>query len=265
MKVIGRAILRALTITLLGACPFLLQAQEIGIGSDDDKPLEERIVYNHQNTLNAAIHSQGFGGGFKIGRIKSIYKTVNWEAEVVSLHSLKEIKTINVSEYYTRPYVYGKLNSIYVARFGYGQERRIYGKPYWGGIETRWTYEVGASLALLKPYYYYVTVYHSTGNGSYQEVIDEQTFENHDQWLTIIGRSAFTKGLGETKLSPGVHASAGLSFEIGKQRTRVQAINVKVVAEGFPMGVPIMDAQRNKWFYLTFDLSYNWGSRFNKY
>jgi len=251
--------------TLLGACPFLLPAQNIDIQNDDDKPLEERLIYTRQNSTNVAIHSQGFGLGFKIGKIKSIYKTVNWEAEVVSLRSLKEIKTINVTEYFTRPYVYGKLNSVFVVRLGYGQERRIFGKPYWGGIETRWTYEVGASLALLKPYYYYVIVYQPTDGSSYQEVIDEQTFENHEQWLNIIGRSAFTKGLGETKLSPGAHASVGLNFEIGKQRTRVQAINVKAVVEGFPMGTPIMEAQRNKWLYLTLHLSYNWGSRFNKY
>lgn len=262
MTAFRRTILRITLLTLFGACSFGLSAQNIDIQSESDKPLEEKLVYTRQNSINAAIHSQGFGLGFKIGKIKTIDKTTNWEAEVVSLHSLKEIKTINVSEYYTRPYVYGKLNYVYVLRFGYGQERRIFGKPYWGGIETRWTYEVGASLALMKPYYYYVSIYQPE---SHQEIVDEQTFEHHDQWLGIIGRSAFTKGIIETKFSPGAHASIGLSFEIGKQRTRMQAINVKAIAEGFPLGVPIMDGQRNKWFYLTLHLSYNWGSRFNKY
>lgn len=265
MSTLKPFIVRMLLLTLFGACPFLLAAQNIDIQDEDQKPLEEKLVYTRQSSGSIAIHSQGFGLGFKIGKIKSIYKTVNWEAEVVSLHSLKEIKTINVTEYYTRPYVYGKLNSVYVMRFGYGQEKRIFGKPYWGGIETSWTFEAGVSLALMKPYYYYVAIYQPISDGNYQEVIDEQTFENHDQWLGIIGRSAFTKGIVETKFSPGAHASIGLCFEIGKQRTRAQSINVKAVAEGFPMGVPIMDGQRNKWFYLTLHLSYNWGSRFNKY
>lgn len=262
MKVPRRLIWRMLLLTLFWACSFLLSAQNIDIQSENDKPIEEKLVYTRQNSINVAIHTQGFGLGFKIGKIRSIHKTTNWEAEVVSLHSLKEIKTINVSEYYTRPYVYGKLNSVYAIRFGYGQENRIFGKPYWGGIETWWTWEVGASLALMKPYYYYVSIYQPE---SHQEIIDEQTFEHHDQWLGIIGRSAFITGIAQTKLSPGAHASVGLSFEIGKQRTRLQAINVKMIAEGFPLGVPIMDGQRNKWLYLTLHLSYNWGSRFNKY
>ena len=259
-----RPVLRIVMLMLFGACAFLLPAQEIDIQSNDDKPIEERIVYSRINSTHLAIHSQGFAAGFNFGRIKSVNRTVLWQIEVASLHALKEIKTINVSTYYTRPYIYGKLNNAYVIRFGYGEERKIFGKPYWGGVETRWTFEAGASLALLKPYYYYVLVYHPTSTG-YDEVIEEQTFDQKDQWVEIIGKASFAKGLNQTKLSPGAHASVGLSFEFGKSRTRLQAIKVKAVAEGYPMSAPIMDGQRNKWFYLTLHLSYHWGSRFNKY
>ena len=161
------------------------------------------------------------------------------------------------------PYVYGKLNSVYALRFGYGNERRIYGKPYWGGVETRWNFEAGASLALLKPYYYYVVVYYPTSTG-YEEIVEEQTFDQKDQWVEIIGRAAFMKGVNQTKVSPGVHATMGLSFDFAKSRTKAQALNVDVIAEYYPLGVSIMDGQRNPWLYLTFMLSYDWGSRFNQ-
>lgn len=262
MTALRQNLLRIIMLTLFGACAFLLPAQNIDIQSEDDKPIEERLVYNHQNSLKVVIHSRGFGAGFKIGRIKSIHLVRNWEGEIVSLHSLKEIKTLNMSTYNTRPFVYGKLNSAYVIRFGYGEDRRIFGKPYWGGIETRWDYEAGASLALLKPYYYYVVTYQPNPTGGYIEKIEEQVFE---RGLDILGRSAFTKGIGETKLSPGIHASLGLGFDIGKSRTRVQSINVDAKAEFFPLGVSIMDSERNKRLFVTFMLSYNWGSRFNKY
>ena len=55
-------------------CPILLKAQEIGKGSDDIKPIEERILYSHQNSLSATLHTQGLGLSFQIGRIRSIYK-----------------------------------------------------------------------------------------------------------------------------------------------------------------------------------------------
>ena len=148
MTALRQSLLRIFMLTLFGACAFLLPAQNIDIQDEDDKPIEERLVYNHQNSYKVAIHSRGFGGGFKIGRIKSIHLVRNWEAEIVSLHSLKEIKTLNMSTYNMRPFVYGKLNYVYVLRFGYGEDRRIFGKPYWGGIETRWSL-VGLAQALL--------------------------------------------------------------------------------------------------------------------
>ena len=262
MTALRQSLLRMLMLTLFGACAFLLPAQNIDIQTDDSKPIEEKLIYTRQNTYNVAIHTRGLGAGFKIGRIRTINRTTNWEFEAVSLHSLKEIKTLNLASYNSRAFVYGKLNYAYVLRFGYGEDRRIYGKPYWGGIETRWTYEFGASLALLKPYYYFVATYEPSGTGSYIQTIKEQTFEHG---IDILGRSAFTKGLAETKLSPGVHARMGLSFDVAKTRTRAQAINIDVIAECFPLGVSIVDSERNKRFFLTFMLSYNWGSKFNNY
>ena len=262
MTALRRPLLRLLMLTLFGACAFLLPAQNIDIQSEDDKPLEERLVYNRQNAYKIAIHSQGFGVGFKAGKIKSIHLTRNWKGEIVSLRSLKEIKTITISQFNARPFVYGKLNYAYVLRFGYGEDRLIYGKPYWGGVETRWTYSAGASLALLKPYYYYVIAYEPSASGGYVETIEEQTFEHG---INILGRSSFAKGIGESKVSPGVNASIGLSFDFAKSRTRVQSINIDLIAECFPLGVSLMDSERNKRLFITFMLSYNFGTRFNKY
>ena len=56
MIALKRPLLRILMFTLLGACPFLLSAQNIEIQSDDDKPIEERLVYTRQNTFKVAIH-----------------------------------------------------------------------------------------------------------------------------------------------------------------------------------------------------------------
>ena len=262
MTALRQPLMRFIMLTLFGACAFLLPAQNIDIQSQDDKPLEEKLVYTRQTTFNVAIHSQGFGLGAKIGKIKNIHLIRNWEIGAVSLRSLKEIKTINISQYNTRPFIYGKLNYVYVLRFGWGEERRIFGKPYWGGVETWWTYEVGASMALLKPYYYYVVTYEPSNEGGYYEKIEEQTFE---RGVDILGRSAFTKGFNEIKVTPGIHASLGMSFEFGKSRVRAQAVNVEVKAECFPLGVSIMDSERNKRLFVTFMLSYNWGKRYNKY
>ena len=66
MTALKQHLLRMLMLTLFGVCAFLLPAQNIDIQSDDDKPLEEKLVYNHQNTYNVAMHSRGFGAGLKL-------------------------------------------------------------------------------------------------------------------------------------------------------------------------------------------------------
>ena len=108
----------------------------------------------------------------------------------------------------------------------------------------------------------YVATYQPGANGSYIEISEEQTFQ---EGLDIRGRTSFFRGFGGTRFSPGVHASLGLAFDVAKTRTKVQSINVDVKAECFPLGVSIMDSERNKRLFITFMLSYNWGSRFNKY
>lgn len=244
--------------------PVILNGQEISIGADQDKPIEERIIYNHETTLNATIHTQGLGAGFKTGRIRSIERSTYWDFEFSYYRSLKQIPIINTSYFSMPTFIYGKLNEVFVIRGGYGGERRIYGKPYWGGVELRLLYEAGLSLGLLKPYYYVVSVIKQGLNGEYTIEVENHTFDDQAQWMEVIGKAPFSYGLNEIKLRPGIHAKTGLSFEIGNSKPRAQAIDIGAVAEYFPQGIAMMADNPKEYFILTLFLSYRWGSRFNK-
>ena len=254
---------RFLIAVTFALTPVILDAQEISIGNDEDRPLEERIIYDHESSMHATIHTQGFGGGYKYGKIRSIDKTTYWDFEVSYLRSLKQIKLM--SYYSATSFVYGKLNDVLIFRTGYEVERRIFGKPYWGGVELRWFYEGGASLALLKPYYYAVIVAKPTTTGEYEEAIEYQTFEDRSQWIDIMGKAPFKTGLREIKLKPGIYVKGGLAFEIGTSRFRAQSIEVGAMLEYFPQGIELMAENPIPHFIPTLYLSYNWGSRFNKY
>lgn len=257
--------LRRLFIAITFALtPAILEAQEISIGNDQNTPIEERIIYSHESTLHATLHTQGFGFGFRWGKIRSIYKTTGWNVEFSYLHSLKQIRIITGNYFSTSSFVFGKLNEALLLRGGYHVERRIYGKPYWGGVELRWAYEFGATAAFLKPYYYNVLVVETTATGEYVAVEKRQTFDQYENWLDIYGRAPFSYGLNETKIRPGIYVKGGLSFEIGTSSTRAQAIEVGAVAEYFPQGLELMAENPKQPFFLTLYLSYNWGSRYNK-
>ncbi len=256
---------RLLIAITFALSPAILDAQEVAIGSEEDRPLEERILYSRENTAFATLNSQGLGLGGRIGRIKSIETTTFWEFEAAYLRSLKQIKLVNTTLFSYSTFVFGKLNDAMTLRAGRGATRRIYGKPYWGGVELRWIYEYGASLALLKPYYYVVAMYQPTATGGVAEVIDNQKWEDTSNWIDILGKSSFKYGLNEIKLRPGVHAKGGMSFEIGSSRTRAQAIEMGAEVEYYPQGLRLMAENPPDYVFLTFYLSYHWGSRFNKY
>lgn len=242
--------------------PVILDAQEISVGNDENQPIEERIIYNRENTLHLTLHTQGLGLGFKAGRIRGIHKTTYWEFEASYLRSLKQIKLMTL--YNATSFVYGKLNDVLVLRGGYEEQRRIYGKPYWGGVELRWLYGAGASIALLKPYYYAVIVASPSSSG-YDQIVEYQTFDDNVQWIDILGKAPFKYGLNEIKVRPGVYAKGGMSFEIGTSKTRAQSIEIGGMAEYFPQGIAFMADNPKEYVIPTLYISYSWGSRFNKY
>lgn len=243
--------------------PLVLNAQEIAVGNDDARPLEERILYSHESTMHITVHSQGLGLGYKSGKIRDIYKTTYWDFEISYLRSLKQVKMMSL--FSTTSFVYGKLNDALTLRGGYGASRQIYGKPYWGGVELRWIYEAGAELALLKPYYYTVLVAEPTSTGEYSQVTKYDTFDHVSEWIEIIGRAPFKYGLKEIKFRPGVYVKGGLEFEIGTSRLRAQSIEVGAMVEYFPQGLVLMADNPTNYLIPTFYLSYNWGSRYNKF
>ena len=243
--------------------PLVLSAQEIAVGNDDSRPLEERIIYSHESTMHATLHSQGLGLGYKSGTIHNIHKTTYWNFEVSYLRSLKQIKLANL--FSTTSFVYGKLNDALALRCSYEVSRQIYGKPYWGGVELRWLYGAGAEVALLKPYYYSVVVAEPTSTGTYIQKSKYDTFDHIDEWIEILGRAPFKYGLNEIKFRPGIFAKGGLEFEIGTSRTHVQSLEAGVVVEYFPQGLQLMALNPASYVIPTLYLSYRWGSRFNKY
>ncbi len=255
-----RRLFIAITFAL---APLVLSAQEIAIGNDDNRPLEERVVYSHESTLHITLNTQGLGLGYKAGKIRSIYKTTYWDFEVAYLRSLKQIKLMSL--FSTTSFVYGKMNDVLTLRGGYGASRRIYGKPYWGGVELRWLYEAGVELALLKPYYYTVKVAKPSPTGDYIQEVKYDTFDHLGEWIEIIGRAPFKYGLSEIKFRPGLYAKGGMEFEIGTSRLRAQSIEVGAVAEYFPQGLVLMADNPPSYFIPTLYLSYNWGSRYNHY
>jgi hypothetical protein len=228
--------------------------------------INNKILFERIKSYGPVVHNLGYGLRYKTGKRKSISTSVLWEFEGVYMYSYRQVKLINPYFAFSKKYVYGKINDVFFLRAGRSWKKQISSKPYWGGVEIRFTYGAGVSLGLAKPYYLYVIYFYEESPGVYNYKTKTEQFDPSNlSWDDIYGRAPFTKGLNEISLHPGIYAKAGFNFEFGTSQIKLRALEVGVTVDFIPMGVSIMSTQSNNTIYPSFYLNYSFGKRFNKY
>ena len=115
------------------------------------------IVYRKERAYEARIHTNGGLIGVNFGEIKTYYKTNYYHLSLGYLKDPRE-KRQNRNLSFSFPdrssaFAFGKQNSVLNLRAGLGVKRFISEKAKRKGIAIGYDYQVGPSLAILKPYY----------------------------------------------------------------------------------------------------------------
>ena len=179
---------------------------------------------------------------------------------MVELQSPKQIRSINPYFTNSKSYIYGKLNAIFNFRGSYGIQKQLNRKPYWGGVELRFLYAGGISLAVAKPVYLYIL--NQAADNKYYITEERYDPDNHFS-DNIHGRAPFTKGFGELDVYPGLHAKIGLDFDYAVYRTKLKSLQIGAILDVFPRPVPIMAFNDADYYFLTFYINFNFGKRYN--
>ncbi len=253
--------MRFLIYILSGLIFLIITTKVNGQGEDlENDSISENILLKQEFTGGITIHNLGFGLQFRRGWNKSYFKSRILELEVVNMNNPKQVRMINSDYFNAKSYVYGKLNQVYILRAGYGFKKLLNRKPYWGGVELRLLYMGGLSVAFAKPIYlYFWDDLHTTLKE--EKYNPDNTLHNRNY---IYGRAPFMSGFNEIKIYPGVYAKGGLNFEFGEYNTRIRALEAGIVAEYFPVAIPIMAFYSAQNFFLTFYLNFQIGKRYNK-
>ncbi len=225
----------------------------------------DSVLYKKTVSGGVIAHTLGFGIKFQKGQNKNAFKSFFYEGQFVSMKSPKQIKIVNPYFTNAKSYVYGKINDVYMLRVGVGQNNLLNRKPYWGGAELRYMYVGGISIGLAKPVYLYILNFTSSSNILEYEIITERYDPDIHFYDNIYGRAPFTKGLDGIKFYPGIFGKAGLSFDIGAYKSKINCIEVGGIIEYYPKGIPIMAFNDPKNIFLTLYISYSFGKRYNKY
>lgn len=239
------------------SCGFFAEAQSVSLG--DTVVNDSKILMRREKSGFAMLHTAGMGVGFRSGKHLTGYKKRVFEIEITGMKHPKEIKSINPYYENAKSFVYGKENCLIIIRGGYGRQKVINSKPYWGGVELRYFYYGGISMGLLKPVYLYI-LYETSAPYIYTYQIEKYDPYKHST-DDIFGRASFFHGFSKIKPLPGIYFKTGLNFEYGAYDETVKAVECGITVDAYPKPAPIMAFNPNKSVFLSLYISFHFGTR----
>lgn len=221
------------------------------------------LIFSKQGAFGIKLNTDGYGIFYEHGKYKTISLTNIWWAELGERKHDKEerFSITDPTGYYTigNPYIFGKINNFYYLKLGIGQQRLIGGKGNKNGVAVSAIYGGGFSLGSLKPYY--LTVTDSTFSSERDIKYSPENDSIFRDPTLILGSAGFTKGFGDMKLRPGLHARAALRFDYGMYNELLSAIEVGVNAEFYFKDMQIMIDDPGKKFFLNAYIAIEFGKR----
>jgi len=216
---------------------------------------QPRIFYRNEESIGVLLNSNGLGisGRYAI-RINARKKHII-DVDFVGIKHSKEYKYSNPLNS-NRTFVFGKLNSFFDLRAGYGLQKEIFRKVDKGGISIRRYFSFGPTLGILKPIYYEIL---EPTSDPYQYNLITEKFVTHLNQQYIYGKASFFKGINEISVVPGGYVKVGISFEYSKSDITLHALETGLVLDVFPKKIPIMDTEQNNFLFLSLFISYRFG------
>jgi hypothetical protein len=253
------------TLTFLIFSLILSQGTICAQGYLDD--LNKGIVYNKEKVFHFNLQRRGYSFGYQQGKIKTYYRTPYWFVNFGELRNSKEFKqrsffqsNNNIS---SRSFIYGKQNSLFVLRAGKGQKRYFSEKQSENGVALGFSYDLGFTLGMLKPYY--LELFRGLDrNGVALTQKERYSESNADLFLDpnrIEGSGGFLKGWDELSLVPGIHGKLAGHFDWGAYDRVLKAIEVGVMADVFSRTMPMMVNDSNSPVFVTLFVNLQIGLR----
>jgi hypothetical protein len=217
---------------------------------------QQKVFFRNEKSFAFLLNTDGIGLSYREAKRSDYLNKRLLEIDAGTLKHPKEFKTSNPYTTGTGTYVFGKLNSVFFFRAGVGHQHEIFRKADLGGIAIRFFYSAGPVLSLYKPIFYKVLYPVSLDKF---EIREEKFSTSIALPQDIYSRAAFTKGLNETKVLPGLYTKAGFNFEYSKEDKVIHAIEAGAQINAFPKKIPIMASNDNKAVFFSLFVSYRFG------
>lgn len=210
----------------------------------------------HELSGGFRLNTDGWSLFLDRGKIKTTDRTTDyyydlnfWQIEFGEKKHPQQIKrsnAVSTTVEAAKPFIYGKTSNFYTFNIGYGKRKMIAGKSYINdeveprSVAIHWVYMGSLSIGLEKPYY--VDAYVLKNGAFVQESINytDTTKEDFLAQQNIVGSSGFGKGLGETKIVPGLQLKTALHFDFAPTKKSKLAIETGVSFSFYSSAIQIM-------------------------
>ncbi|MDR2970827.1 MAG: hypothetical protein LBU83_02690 [Bacteroidales bacterium] len=238
-------------------CFFFLQAQEIDTGEAE----MEVITIKEWNFL-LCLNSSGFSVGFQQGKTPNYKDKHLWEVEFSYCIHYKSV--LGKTRPDGRSFCFGKLYDLFFLRGGYGYQRIIAHKPYYGGVQIRYFIAAGASICFGLPTYLDI-IKLDTIKGLYTES-ERFNPNNPDHHIgNIFGAARFFNRFHKIAVRPGFYAKTGLNFDFSNNPLKMQVLEVGVSMDMVFPFIQQMAHNRAKPAYFYAYIAYSFGKKKPRY
>ena len=228
------------------------------------------IIYNKELAFDFRINTyRGFSFAVNTGKIITYNKTRYYHFEFGNLRHPKEFKQNDqFSRRFggQRSFSFGKQNSMFVLRGGWGTKRYLSEKASTKGVAVGINYEIGPSVAILKPYYLELIKAIDSPPIPSEE---KYSAENHDIFLDVTriqGAAPFSKGITELSFIPGAQAKFSFHFDWGAFDEYVKAMDVGIMGDFYLKKADILieealEGAKNRQFFINLFVALQLGKR----
>jgi len=202
------------------------------------------------------MHTQGLSLNVYFSKFKTADTKKLFAFDIVSMKHSKEVKSFGVIDENAKGFVYGKLNSLYILRLGFGRKKILYEKLREQAVEISCVWIAGPSIGMAKPYY--LEVFNTVG-----EIVQVERYDPEKHNLSnIFGRGPAARGVSEIKFYPGAFLKMGVNFEYSGYRSSIKAIEVGGVLDAYPQKIPIMTNSKNNFLYPSLYINLLFGQKY---
>lgn len=253
-----------LSIVLWATTIGVATAQKVFFSNlDEEGP---NVVFDEEWYIKGAWHTNGVYVGYVKGDIISVDRTKYYTLGFSNIQHPREQRQSNDFTFFggetTKPFKFGKTNHLYVLKGGLGNKKYLSVKARERNVRLAVNYEYGLNVGLVRPYYLNVFTGATSSDRSREDI--KYTGDNDDYFLDvfrILGGTGLRNGWDEIKFRPGLHLDGSLIFEFGQNQSRINALELGVMADVFAQRIELMATESNRALFLNLYASFSFGTR----